>query len=1344
MPPKKVTIPAFQKMEAKVDALENNIAEVRTTLASVQDTVAGVQDTVRENHANLIALLEKCLGKSLSGDAMMIPVGNKPPRKISEKVMENGASSSASCNETMTEFRHAVKKVELPTFDGEDPAGWISRAEIYFRVQNTTPEIKVKLAQLCMEGSTIHFFNSLIREDEDLSWEKLKETLLRRYGGHGEGDVYEQLTELKQTRIVDEYITEFEYLTAQIPRLPEKQFLGYFMHGLKTGIRGKVRSLSVMGELNRTKLLQVTRAVEREVRGGGPNLYRGSKLGSGSSRPNTYGSGKSGSDWVLVNSGGGAKSSSGSSIGPKTDKSAQVDRKRLGPRDQGFTHFSYQELMERKQKGLCFKCGGAFHPMHQCPDKQLRVLIMEDGDGDVPDTVVLAFQGEVCGVPVLILIDSGATHNFISQKLVKKMGWEVEETPLMNIKLGDGFQSNTKGVCRSLEMKIGDFPLTPTMHLFELGGIDVVLGIEWLKTLGDMIINWRQQTMSFWSNKRWVTLKGIDGDNEHEEEEELTEGQQKELEELLHRYQNVFREPTGLPPRRNKEHIINLVENHSAVNVRPYRYPHHHKNEIERQIQEMLTVGIIRHSTSAFSSPVILVKKKDNSWRMCIDYRALNKVTIPDKFPIPIIEELLDELHGADYYSNKGWDDHMKRLEEVLQLLDKHQLVANQKKCSFGRRTVEYLGHLINKDGVAVDPGKISSVVQWPTPKNVKGVRGFLGLTRYYRKFIKDYGKIAKPLTDLTKKDNFKWGVESQPAFEELKKQLSSAPILSLPNFDKEFVIECDASGVVLAIQHWRSYLLGRKFIVSTDQKSLKQLMQQRIVTAEQQNWAAKLLGYDFEIIYKQGRLNKGVDALSRVHEGVEYGSMTSYVRWSQIEHIKKEVEQDEKLQMIISDILKDPNRRRGYEYKQGVLLFNSRLVVSSTSPLIPTFLKEFHSTPQAGHSEVLSYSTRGLLQPLPIPEQIWEDISMDFITGLPKSKGFEAILVVVDRLSKYSHFVPLKHPYTARSIAEVFCKEVVRLHGVPLSIVSDRDLVFISSFWRELFRMQGTQLKMSTAYHPETDGQTEVVNRCLETYLRCFISDQPKNWVAWIHWAEFWFNANFHSATGKTPFEIVYGRLPPHLTRWVLGETKVEAVQRDLIDRYEALRQLRHQLLRAQEKMKNQADKRRVERIFMVGEWVFVKLRAHRQKSLVTRISAKLSARYYGPYPIIERIGVVAYKLKLPNGSKVHPVFHVSLLKKVVGNYDVDDELPDLDGEESTENFEPEAVLATRTILQQDQDVKQDKVLVEAVDDDRIHNPTNDNIPDDAESLIHNKTKKPKAWLVYSRRGRKGNANLS
>ncbi|MCI27025.1 RNA-directed DNA polymerase (Reverse transcriptase) [Trifolium medium] len=148
---------------------------------------------------------------------------------------------------------------------------------------------------------------------------------------------------------------------------------------------------------------------------------------------------------------------------------------------------------------------------------------------------------------------------------------------------------------------------------------------------------------------------------------------------------------------------------------------------------------------------------------------------------------------------------------------------------------------------------------------------------------------------------------------------------------------------------------------------------------------------------------------------------------------------------------------------------------------------------------------------------------------------------------------------------------------------------------------------------------------------------------MRWVHWAEFRFNTTYHASAGRTPLETVYGRAPPTITRWGQGETRVEAVQRELLDRDEVLKQLREHLLRAQERMKGLADKRREDKSFEVGEWVFVKLRAHRQQSVVTRINAKLAARFYGPYPVLERIGAVAYKLKLLEGSRVHPVFHVS-----------------------------------------------------------------------------------------------------
>ena len=249
-----------------------------------------------------------------------------------------------------------------------------------------------------------------------------------------------------------------------------------------------------------------------------------------------------------------------------------------------------------------------------------------------------------------------------------------------------------------------------------------------------------------------------------------------------------------------------------------------------------------------------------------------------------------------------------------------------------------------------------------------------------------------------------------------------------------------------------------------------------------------------------------------------------------------------------------------------------------------------------------------GLLQPLPIPTQIWTDVSMDFIEGLPSSNGYTVIMVVVDRLTKYAHFVSLKHPFSTVSVAKEFVANVVRLHGIPTSIVSDWDKVFISAFWRTLFNLQGTKLCMSSSYHPQSDGQTEVVNRTLEQYLRCFVGDQPRKWFEWTLWAEFSYNTSIHSSTKMTPFEAVYGVPPPNLLAYIPGTSRVQAVDEYLRDRDTILLELRHNLQLAQNRMKCQVDQHRREVSFTMGDYVYLKLQPYWQTSVAFRASLKLA----------------------------------------------------------------------------------------------------------------------------------------
>lgn len=222
----------------------------------------------------------------------------------------------------------------------------------------------------------------------------------------------------------------------------------------------------------------------------------------------------------------------------------------------------------------------------------------------------------------------------------------------------------------------------------------------------------------------------------------------------------------------------------------------------------------------------------------------------------------------------------------------------------------------------------------------------------------------------------------------------------------------------------------------------------------------------------------------------------------------------------------------------------------------------------------------------------------MDFITHLPSSHGFTVILVIVDRYSKAAHFGALPTNFSAFKVASLFLDLVCKHHGFPTSIVSDRDPIFLSSFWRELFRLSGTRFRMSTAYHPESDGQTEVMNRVLEQYLRAFTHSQPSSWFRFLSLAEWSYNTSLHSSSKLTPFEVVYGKAPPSVPHYIPGMTNNEAVKSLISSRQQLHTKLQHRLRKAQETMKHYADAKREDITFAVGQWVYVKLKPFRQRS--------------------------------------------------------------------------------------------------------------------------------------------------
>jgi hypothetical protein len=269
------------------------------------------------------------------------------------------------------------------------------------------------------------------------------------------------------------------------------------------------------------------------------------------------------------------------------------------------------------------------------------------------------------------------------------------------------------------------------------------------------------------------------------------------------------------------------------------------------------------------------------------------------------------------------------------------------------------------------------------------------------------------------------------------------------------------------------------------------------------------------------------------------------------------------------------------------------------------------------------------------------------YIEGLPNFNGYLVILVIVDRFTKYGHFIPVKHPFSSASIAQLFFDNVVKLHGVPKSIVCDRDKVFTCAFWKELFQLLKIDLKLTSAYHPQSDGQNECVNQCLEMFLRCSVQATPKQWTKWFSLTELWYNTSFHSSLNYSPFKALYA-VDPHpglFPSLHLGEHP--DVANVLRERQFYTELLKENLAKAQNRMNLQVDHNRIERSFQVGEHVLLKLQPYAQSYVVNCPFPKLAFKYFGSYRVVKKLGKVAYKLELLADSLVHRVFHVSQLKE-------------------------------------------------------------------------------------------------
>ena len=1077
-------------------------------------------------------------------------------------------------------------------------------------------------------------------------------------------------------------------------------------------------------------------------------------------------------------------------------------------------------------------------------------------DEDIPaDNVLLCILGELNGIAVTFLIDSGASECFLSTAFVEKNKIKTRKTKeKLQIQLADGTVRVSHLLVDQACVIVKDHAEFIDFAVIGLPKYEAILGKPWLNRWNP-VIDWKKNSLTWQMGNRTITVQGLQqphsprvvsslfqrnvtmdlisvqrmrklaqkepvfvimvrptNEDSANEENSVIQAQDqctvavgndktktpypKQVQSILDDFADIFPRdlPAGLPPKRDIDHRIDLVPGAEPPHRAPYRMSPKGLDELKNQLKDLTDKGYIQPSVSPFGAPVLFVPKKDGGMRMCVDYRALNRVTVHNRYPLPRIDELLDRLRGARFFTkidlrsgyhqirvhpqdvhktafrtryghfeflvlpfgltnapatfmhlmhsifreyldsfiiiflddilvySRGLEEHVTHVRKTLEVLREHQLYAKVSKCAFFLHRVEYLGHVVSSEGLSPDPAKVQAVANWKVPANVTDIRSFLGLAGYYRRFIPQFAKIAAPLTNLTRKNTpFTWSLREGEAFEQLKTVLLHAPVLQLADPERGFIVTTDASdfaigavlsqvwddgehpvayesrkmnaaegnyathekellAVIHALRTWRHYLLGNHFIVVTDHNSLKFLHTQPTLSRRQARWAEFIAEFDFEIVYRPGKSNVVADALSRLNVADCGTSSRVYHR----EDLFRGLEQAYKKEKETKRLIEGQDDRKDFQVIQNKIYYTGngrKQLYLPAGEYRDLILQECHDTRYAGHlgvrkttdlilrdfywptvqADVATYVATceecqrnkpsnqrpaGLLQPLEVPGQRWERISMDFITHLPKTRnGYDALLVMVDYVTKMMLLRPTYSVATAVDTAKLFVDSVVRAHGLPRVIVSDRDTRFTSHFWREVHRVMGTNLAMSSGFHPQTDGQTERANRSIEEMLRAFVGRRQNDWDERLGMVEFAYNNSVHGSSGFTPFYLCYGRHPVSPVNLLSQvESKNEAADSFLRQLEEDVAQAIRNLKRAQVKQKGYADQRRRELEFQVGDQVLLST-----KNLPVQVAAggsrKLGPLYCGPFTVLEKY-TAAYKLKLPPHMKVHPIFHVSQLK--------------------------------------------------------------------------------------------------